>query len=97
MLATAPATDVKFSKANYRRDGYDYWQQTKDGRIALGGFRDINKDNEWTHNCVPAQPIQGRLEQFLREHIKTKAPITHRWAGLVAYTDDGEPIFEEIR
>ena len=79
------------------RDGYDYWQQLPDGSIALGGFRDINVDNEWTHDCQPANPIQDRLEQFLREHVKTKAPITHRWAGLVSYTQNGDPIFEEVR
>jgi len=33
----------------------------------------------------------------LREHIGTNAPITHRWAGLVSYTKNGDPIFEETR
>jgi gamma-glutamylputrescine oxidase len=33
----------------------------------------------------------------LRSHIKTAAPITHRWAGLVGYTNDGKPIGEELR
>lgn len=63
----------------------------------MGGFRDINEDNEWTHDDFPAQPIQAKLEEFLRSHIKTKAPITHRWAGLVAYAKDAKPICEEVR
>lgn len=48
MLATAPATDVKFARPVYRREGYDYWQQLPDGSIALGGFRDQEIEKEWT-------------------------------------------------
>jgi gamma-glutamylputrescine oxidase len=33
----------------------------------------------------------------LREVIGVSAPITHRWAGVVGYTEDGLPIFEEVR
>ena len=48
MLATAPASDVVFPRPVYRRYGYDYWQQLPDGSLALGGFRDLNEDGEWT-------------------------------------------------
>jgi hypothetical protein len=57
MVATAPAHDVKFTRPVYRRDGYDYWQQLSDGSIALGGYRDINEEREWTYDDFPAQPI----------------------------------------
>ena len=103
MLATAPAPDVSCSRPVYRRFGYDYWWQLPDKSIAMGGFRDVNKDGEWTHDCVPSDKIQGALEKYVREQlphengIGTKAPITHRWAGLVAYTENGDPIFEEVR
>ena len=97
MLATAPARDVKINYAVYRRDGYDYWQQLPDGSITLGGFRDINTEGEWEATCEPANPIQDKLEDFLRNYIGTKAPITHRWAGLVSYTKNGNPISEEVR
>ena len=46
---------------------------------------------------VPTDTIQSRIERFLREHIGTAAPITHRWAASVAYTDNGAPICEEVR
>lgn len=41
--------------------------------------------------------MQGWIEEFLREHIKTEAKITHRWGGLVSYNNDGDPISEEVR
>lgn len=97
MLATAPATDVTVPRPVYWRDGYEYWQQLADGRIALGGFRDTDVENEWTHDATPSAQIQARLERFLREHIRTQAPITHRWAASVSYTESGAPICEEVR
>jgi gamma-glutamylputrescine oxidase len=97
MLATAPATDVHVPRPVYWRDGYEYWQQLDDGRIALGGFRDTELETEWTPDAEPSPGIQQRLEHFLREHIGTIAPITHRWAASVSYTDNGAPICEEVR
>ena len=45
----------------------------------------------------PSAAIQGHLERFVRERLGVRAPITHRWAASVAYTDDELPIFEEVR
>lgn len=97
MLATAPATDVFIPRPVYWRDGYEYWQQLPDGTVALGGFRDTELEAEWTHDGTPSPAIQSRLERFLREHIGTAAPITHRWAASVSYSESGAPICEEVR
>ncbi|HET7537572.1 MAG TPA: FAD-dependent oxidoreductase [Candidatus Didemnitutus sp.] len=97
MLGTAPAPEVKFSRPVYWRHGFEYWQQLPDGSIALGGFRDHALDTEWTHDGEPTELIQGLLEKFLREHLKVRAPITHRWAASVGYTRDGLPVLEEVQ
>lgn len=97
MLATAPADEVSFPRPTYFRWGLEYWQQLPDGRIALGGFRDRGGAAEWTHDVRPSTPIQGRLEQLLRDRLLVTAPITHRWAASAAFTADGLPIVEEIR
>lgn len=97
MLATAPTTEVHTRHAVYSRYGYEYWQQLPDGAIALGGMRDRGGDGEWTDVAEPAEPVQSLLEAHLREVIGVTAPITHRWAGVVGYTDDGLPVFEEVR
>jgi glycine/D-amino acid oxidase-like deaminating enzyme len=97
MLATAPTTEVQTRHAVYSRYGYEYWQQLPDGAIALGGMRDRGGDGEWTDVAEPADPVQSMLEAYLREVIGVTAPITHRWAGAVGYTEDGLPIFEEVR
>ncbi len=97
MLATAPAPEVSFSRPVYRRQGFEYWQQLPDRSIALGGFRDHALEQEWTNDTAPTDRIQGLLQKFLHEHLKVKAPVTHRWAASVGYTPDGLPVLEEVR
>jgi len=97
MLGTAAAPEVSFPRPVYWRHGYEYWQQQPDGTVALGGFRDHAGEGEWTDATEPTDLIQGLLEKFLREHLKVRAPVTHRWAAPVAYTKDGLPVLEEVR
>lgn len=97
MLATGPATDVTIAHAVYSRWGYDYWHQQPDGRIFLGGCRDRFEHDEWGAPAVPTRPVQDTLERVLRDEIGTAAPVTHRWAGLIAFTDDRLPVLEEVR
>ncbi len=96
MLATAPTTEVNFTRPVYWRHGFEYWQQLPSGAIALGGFRDHALAQEWTDDTQPTEFIQGLLEKFLRERLKVTAPVTHRWAASVGYTPDGLPILEEV-
>ena len=97
MLATAPTDEVRLPRPVYARWGYEYWQQLADGRIALGGFRDAGGESQWTHDAQPCEPVQDRLERFLRERIGVQAPVTHRWAACVSFTPTGLPLLEEVR
>lgn len=96
MLATGPTPEVAIPCPVYYRHGYEYWQQLPDGSVALGGFRDQGGEREWTHDATPADPVQSALEAFLRAHLRLAAPISHRWAGAVAFTPDGLPVLEEV-
>jgi gamma-glutamylputrescine oxidase len=97
MLATAPTTEISVPRPVYARWGYDYWQQLADGRLALGGFRDYGGENEWTSDATPTEPVQKRLERFLRDELHVRAPVTHRWAAAVSYSANGLPVFGEVR
>ena len=96
MLATEPAHDTRIRHAVYHRFGFDYWQQRPDGRITLGGARDIGQEEENTQELATTSQVQNALEYLLRSTIKTQAAITHRWAGIVGYTSNNLPIAEEI-
>lgn len=97
MLATAPTDEVRIPRPVYARWGFEYWQQLPDGRVALGGFRDAGGEGEWTCDVDPCEPVQQRLERFLRERIGVRAPVTHRWAASVSFTTTGLPVLEEVR
>jgi len=97
MLATAPVAPGTVPCPVYDNWGHDYWQQLPDGRIALGGGRDRFRDAEWGQPAEPDAVVQAWLDRLLRERVGIDAPVTHRWAGVVAYTDDGLPVLEEVR
>ncbi|MBA2529694.1 MAG: FAD-binding oxidoreductase [Euzebyales bacterium] len=97
MLATGPAPEVDIPRPVYARWGWDYWQQLPDKRVALGGFRDLGGDAERSVDATPSPAVQRHLEEFLRAGLGVRAPITHRWAGCIAFTKDRVPIVEEVR
>lgn len=97
MLATAPLRHTRFSRPVYTRWGWDYFQQTGDGRVVLGGFRDRGGEAEWTTDATPDDEVQEHLERFLRNDLGISAPITHRWAGAIAFTEDRLPVLSEVR
>lgn len=97
MLATAPTDEVRLPRPVYRRDGYEYWQQLPDGRVAVGGFRDVGGEEEETRSTATSERVQQALEELVRTRIGVRAPITHRWAAGVGYTSDGLPFLGEVR
>lgn len=97
MLATAPVPDLSVPRPVYARWGLDYWQQSEDFRLVLGGFRDVGGDDEWTTDTRPSDAVQGALTAFLRDELFITAPVTHRWAATVAYTQTGMPVLEQVR
>lgn len=97
MLGTAPVPPGLHPRPVYAHYGFDYWQQLPDGRVALGGGRDRHVDDEWDAGPEPTAAVQAELDRLLREEAGVDAPVTHRWAGQVAYTDDGLPVLEELR
>lgn len=95
MLATVPDAQVQVVRPVYFRDGHDYWLQRDDGCIALGGGRDVGGDDEWQLRGISLR-VQAHLETLLRDRLRSRAAITHRWSAAVAFTQRGLPVFGEI-
>ncbi|MGY1829147.1 NAD(P)/FAD-dependent oxidoreductase [Geodermatophilus sp. SYSU D01180] len=91
MLATAPLGRAVLPFPVYARYGHEYVHQTADGRIALGGFSDLDGDAGWTDRAEVSAPVQARLDRWLREELRAEAPVTHRWAGVVGFAEDPMP------
>ena len=96
MVATAPAEPGVLPCPAYLRDGYEYAQQLPDGRVTLGGFSDLDGAASWTDAEEVSEPVQDRLDRYLREDLGVAAPVTHRWVGIVGYAEDPLPRCGEV-
>jgi gamma-glutamylputrescine oxidase len=92
VIATEPLEREDFPCPHYARHGYDYWQQTEDLRLVLGGFRDSALEAESTVEEATTPGIQSRLEAFAAELVGQPVEITHRWSGIFGTTSDRLPL-----
>ena len=91
MVATAPLGAAHVAHPVYSRYGYEYHQQLPDGRVVLGGFSDLDGAASYTDQEQANPVVHARLARYLRDDLGVDAPITHRWVGIVGYTDDQRP------
>jgi gamma-glutamylputrescine oxidase len=92
MVATAPTDAQLAPQLVYSRWGFEYHHQTPEGRVALGGYSDLDADASFTEREEPSPAVLARLERHLREELGVEAPVTHRWVGLVGYGPGERPI-----
>jgi gamma-glutamylputrescine oxidase len=91
MLGTAPGRRRLVPRPAYSDRGYRYWRQLGDGRLLTGGFRNHAIDEEIGHQALPTARIQALLDQQVRR-LGSGAPVTHRWAGIMGFTEDELPL-----
>jgi gamma-glutamylputrescine oxidase len=99
MLTTAPVEEDLFACPCYADQGYQYWRQLRDGRLVVGGWRNTAFETERTEDETPGAPVQDRLDGFVRATLglsAAHAPITHRWAGIMAFSADGLPMVGRV-
>jgi gamma-glutamylputrescine oxidase len=95
MLATAPIAERLFECPISAHYGYHYFRQLEDGRLIVGGWRDYAPDRDQRNPTqAPTDAVQQHLDRFLFDALKLprETPITHRWAGLMAFTPDSLPV-----
>jgi gamma-glutamylputrescine oxidase len=98
MIATAPLPERIVSTLVYARYGHEYFQQLPDGRIALGGFSDLDGPASYTSEERGDPRVWERLERYLQDELGVEgAAITHRWVGVVGFSDDSRPFAGEVR
>jgi glycine/D-amino acid oxidase-like deaminating enzyme len=72
--------------------GYRYWRQTPEGRLVVGGWRNLDLAAEETADEALNTRIQAELAKFLALVAGSAAEIEHRWAGIMGFTPDSFPI-----
>jgi glycine/D-amino acid oxidase-like deaminating enzyme len=96
MIATEPLAERIFDCPHYGRHGFDYWQQTPDGRILAGGFRDFALQSEFTADEEVTPAIQGALESFVADLVGRPVAVEHRWAGIFGLVLDFLPVVGRV-
>ena len=92
VIATEPLGRMLFDCPHYARRGFDYWQQTPDTRLVLGGRRDENLEGEFTNEEIVTETIQQSLEEFAEDLIGLPPTVAYRWAGIFGATEDELPL-----
>src|SRR5262249_53757786 len=92
MLVTEPLRERYLERPHYAREGYDYWQQLPDGRLVVGGKRDLSFATEATTAEETSALIQHELEALVVDLVGELPAITHRWAGIWGETPDRLPL-----
>ncbi|OLB54886.1 MAG: hypothetical protein AUG45_10480 [Ktedonobacter sp. 13_1_20CM_3_54_15] len=81
-------------------DTEEYWQQTVDGTIVLGGCRAIAPGCDIGVGVdQPTTEVQTALEQVFPQLFPslTNLQVVQRWAGVMAFTPDLLPIVDQLK
>jgi len=92
VIVTEPLERRLFACPHYARHGYDYWQQTNDGRLVLGGSRDRALEQEFTAEEGTTTAVQDAIERLAAALTGAKPRVTHRWSGIFGMTEDRIPL-----
>ena len=96
VIVTEPLERLLFERPHYARHGYDYWHQTPDRRLVMGGRRDAALELETTSEEATTDVIQRELDAFAAELAGQPVRVTHRWAGIWGTTADTLPLVGQV-
>ena len=91
MLGSAPVFKAVSDMPTYSHFGYRYWRQLPSGEVLIGGWRDTAMEAELTYEAEPTDEIQEHLDGQLAA-MSANAEVTHRWAGIMGFTESGLPL-----
>lgn len=75
----------------YADHGFQYWRQTPDNHLVVGGWRDLDLENEARHEEAVTPRIQQALDTMI-DVIASGSKIERRWAGIMGFTPDMVPM-----
>lgn len=74
-----------------------YFRQMPTGELLIGGFRNLDLENENTYIDQVSEKIQNALFDFTKNFFDftAHAKIKNRWSGIMGFTPDGQMIIGE--
>ena len=98
VVVTTPIPNLKIKGTFHYDKGYYYFRNI-DGRVLLGGARNLDFKAEQTTEFGETDLVQGALHNLLKEVIlpKTDFEIEHKWSGIMAFGPQLTPIIAEVK
>lgn len=98
VIVTSPIKNLKIKGTFHYDKGYYYFRNI-DGRVLLGGGRNLDFKTEETTDFGETTLVQDALIHLLKEVIlpDTSFEITHKWSGIMAFGTQLKPIIEEVK
>jgi glycine/D-amino acid oxidase-like deaminating enzyme len=93
MLALAN-TGLRLDASYYANHGYEYFRQTSDGTVVVGGCRKRHAEAECGYEDRVTPAVQGDLEAFACAALGIGAGdlrVRARWSGTMGFTPDWLP------
>lgn len=90
--ATGPLQKVIVPFPMYADRGYQYWRQTPEGNLVVGGWRNLDVAAEVGTDEKLHGPIGEALEEFAARVSGERLNFRYRWAGIMGFTPGGVPL-----
>lgn len=96
VLITQPIDQLKIKGSFHFDEGYYYFRNFED-RVLFGGGRNLDFEGESTFEIGLNEPIQEKLETYLREMILPNVDfeIDQRWSGIMGFSENKKPIIKK--
>lgn len=97
VLITKPVSNLKI-RGNFHMDEGYYYFRNIDGRVLLGGARNLDFETETTTNLILNDRIQQQLETVLQQIILPgiKFEIDQQWSGIMGMGKEKQVILKRL-
>lgn len=95
MLA-ARVENLRLDACYYANFGSEYFRQTHDGALIVGGCRTRHQLDEAVASDQPSETVQQDIEAFALQTLGLRLDVIHRWAGVMGFSADGLPVISML-
>lgn len=98
VVLTSVIPNLKIEGCYHYDEGYYYFRNL-DGRVLMGGGRNLNFKAEETTEFGFTELVQSKLEELLRKVVlpNIEFEIEYRWSGIMGFGAEIAPIIKQVR
>jgi len=96
MLAVELEDEINSNSLHYDSPERVYWRKDSEKTLLIGGKRMLDEKAEEGDFEKLSPIIQSGLEAYLRDQLKVRYKVLHRWSGIMGFTEHELPILTKI-